>query len=65
MGRPPIGAKAMTTSERVKRYWLRHAAHEQGARIAELERKLARAHAQIEELRSPRTTAKRRRTKET
>jgi hypothetical protein len=58
MGRPPIGAKAMTTAERVRRYWMRQAAAEQLTKIAELEKKLAQAHARIEQLRSPRTKAK-------
>jgi hypothetical protein len=65
MGRPPIGARAMTTAERVRRYWFKKAAPEQLIRIAELEKKLAQAHARIEALRSPRTKTARRRTKET
>ena len=64
MGRPPIGAKAMTTAERVRRHYFKKAAPEQLIRIAELETKLAQAHARIEALRSPRTKARRAATKQ-
>ena len=57
MGRPPIGKKAMTTAERVRRYWLKQAAAEMekpsaaaDARIRELEAELAAAKARIQKL---------------